>query len=201
MGKLRQIYLGKIIDLDLSCHIFMTDTSQTVGKFEFFQHVNTLVAIKNHLIGIGYPLVGKELKMAEQQQRLIQFDTLNDFPVAGLVQVAVAGIHPHQLDIVTLKKESGVFIDGNINILNYITMEKNEMIEKMVSILASEFEVEESEITPDAKIKETLHLDSLSLVDMVALIEDEFGAKIPNADLPTIKTFADLYEYVYARQQ
>ena len=75
------------------------------------------------------------------------------------------------------------------------------MIEKMVSILASEFEVEESEITPDAKIKETLHLDSLSLVDMVALIEDEFGAKIPNADLPTIKTFADLYEYVYARQQ
>ncbi|MBR3979725.1 MAG: acyl carrier protein [Bacteroidales bacterium] len=80
-------------------------------------------------------------------------------------------------------------------------MEKNEMIEKMVSILASEFEVEESEITPDAKIKETLHLDSLSLVDMVALIEDEFGAKIPNADLPTIKTFADLYEYVYAHQQ
>ena len=44
-------------------------------------------------------------------------------------------------------------------------MEKNEMIEKMVTILADEFEVETSEITADAPIKETLHLDSLSLVD------------------------------------
>ncbi|MBE6293027.1 MAG: acyl carrier protein, partial [Bacteroidales bacterium] len=34
-------------------------------------------------------------------------------------------------------------------------MEKNEMIEKMVTILADEFEVETSEITADAPIKET----------------------------------------------
>ena len=75
-------------------------------------------------------------------------------------------------------------------------MEKNEMIEKMVSILASEFEVEESVITPEANIKETMHLDSLSLVGMV---QEEFGVTIPNADLPSIKTFADLYDYVYSR--
>lgn len=79
-------------------------------------------------------------------------------------------------------------------------MEKSEMIQKMVSILAEEFEVEESTIKPEAQIKETMHLDSLSLVDLVGLVEEEFGVKIPNADLPTIKTFADLYEYVYTRQ-
>ncbi|MBO4588131.1 MAG: acyl carrier protein [Bacteroidales bacterium] len=80
-------------------------------------------------------------------------------------------------------------------------MEKDEIIKKMVSILASEFEVEEDIITPEANIKETMHLDSLSLVDMVGLVEEEFGVEIKTADLPKIKTFADLYEYVFANQK
>lgn len=75
------------------------------------------------------------------------------------------------------------------------------MIKKMVSILASEFEVEEELITPEANIKETMHLDSLSLVDMVGLVEEEFGVEIKTADLPSIKTFADLYEYVFTNQK
>jgi len=74
------------------------------------------------------------------------------------------------------------------------------MIKKMVTVLASEFEVNEEDIKPEANIKETMHLDSLSLVDMVGLIEEEFGVEIKTADLPTIKTFADLYDYVYDHQ-
>lgn len=79
-------------------------------------------------------------------------------------------------------------------------MEREEMIKKMVTVLASEFEVNEEEIKPEANIKETMHLDSLSLVDMVGLIEEEFGVEIKTADLPTIKTFADLYDYVSDHQ-
>ncbi len=79
-------------------------------------------------------------------------------------------------------------------------MEREEMIKKMVTVLASEFEVNEEDIKPEANIKETMHLDSLSLVDMVGLIEEEFGVEIKTADLPTIKTFADLYDYVYDHQ-
>ena len=73
------------------------------------------------------------------------------------------------------------------------------MIKKMVSVLASEFEVEEDILKPEANIKETMHLDSLSLVDMVGLVDEEFGVVIKTADLPTIKTFADLYDYVFTR--
>ncbi len=73
------------------------------------------------------------------------------------------------------------------------------MIKKMVSVLASEFEVEEDILKPEANIKETMHLDSLSLVDMVGLVDEEFGVEIKTADLPTIKTFADLYDYVFTR--
>lgn len=46
-------------------------------------------------------------------------------------------------------------------------MEKRELIEKINAALADEFEVDESVITPEAPIKETLELDSLSLVDLL----------------------------------
>ena len=78
-------------------------------------------------------------------------------------------------------------------------MDKKELIAKINACLAEEFEVEESIITPEAPIKQTLQLDSLSLVDMVALIENEFGVKIPTADLGQIKTFQALYDYLAER--
>ncbi|MGM9749365.1 MAG: acyl carrier protein [Candidatus Cryptobacteroides sp.] len=78
-------------------------------------------------------------------------------------------------------------------------MEKQELIEKINSTLAKEFEVEESVLTPEASIKDTLELDSLSLVDMVALIDDEFGVKINGGEIAQIKTFQALYDYVYEK--
>ena len=78
-------------------------------------------------------------------------------------------------------------------------MEKQELINQVNEVLAEEFEVEASEFAPDAVIKETLQLDSLSLVDLVALIESTFSVKIQNSELSSIKTFADLYEFIYAR--
>ena len=78
-------------------------------------------------------------------------------------------------------------------------MEKSELIAKVNSVLAEEFEVDESIFTPQANIKQTLELDSLSLVDMVALIENEFGVKIPSAELIKIPTFEALYDYLAER--
>ncbi|MCQ2204674.1 MAG: acyl carrier protein [Bacteroidales bacterium] len=78
-------------------------------------------------------------------------------------------------------------------------MENQELIAHINEVLADEFEIEVSDITPDANIKETLQLDSLSLVDMVALIENEFCVKIQNSELPTIQSFADLYAFIGAR--
>lgn len=80
-----------------------------------------------------------------------------------------------------------------------IKMERQELIGKINSALADEFEVEESVITPDAPIKETLELDSLSLVDLVALIESNFGIKIGGTQVSSIKTFEALYDFVYER--
>ncbi|MCQ2360316.1 MAG: acyl carrier protein [Paludibacteraceae bacterium] len=75
-------------------------------------------------------------------------------------------------------------------------MEKAELIEKVNSILSEEFEVETDVMTPDANIKQTLQLDSLSIVDMVALIENEFGVKIKPAEVSGLTTFGKLYDYI-----
>lgn len=76
-------------------------------------------------------------------------------------------------------------------------MEKVELIGKLNKILAEEFEVEESKITPEANIKDTLMLNSLDIVDMIAIIEYEFGYKISTEDYKKIKTFAQLYDFLY----
>ena len=78
-------------------------------------------------------------------------------------------------------------------------MEKNALIAKINETLAEEFEVEVSDITPEANIKETLQLDSLSLVDMVALVESEFGVKIQGAEMLKIQTFQALYDDIAER--
>ena len=75
-------------------------------------------------------------------------------------------------------------------------MTKQEIIEQVNALLAEEFEVAQSDITPDANVKETLSLDSLSLVDMVALVQQTYKVTIPVSDLHKIQTFDNLYDYI-----
>ena len=59
-------------------------------------------------------------------------------------------------------------------------MTRNEIIEKVNALLAEEFEVNAEAFTPDANVKDTLSLDSLSLVDLVMVINH---AKLQNVVL------------------
>lgn len=79
-------------------------------------------------------------------------------------------------------------------------MTRNEIIEKVNALLAEEFEVDAEAFTPNANVKDTLSLDSLSLVDLVALIQQNYKVKIPVTDLRTIVTFNDLYDYIESHQ-
>lgn len=75
-------------------------------------------------------------------------------------------------------------------------MTRNDIIEKVNALLSEEFEVESALFSPDANVRDTLSLDSLSLVDLVALIQHTYKINIPVADLRNIKTFNDLYDYI-----
>ena len=67
-------------------------------------------------------------------------------------------------------------------------------------MLADEFEVEQSEFTPDANLKDTLQLDSINLVDLIALVQMTYKITIPVSDLKQIQTFSDLYDYIEQHQ-
>lgn len=69
-----------------------------------------------------------------------------------------------------------------------------EIIEKATTVLAEEFEVEASEITPEASLKETLGLDSLDLVDVVVLVEQHFGVTLTAPDFIGVVTFQNFYD-------
>jgi acyl carrier protein len=77
---------------------------------------------------------------------------------------------------------------------------REEIIAHVNSILAEEFEIEESEFAPDANLKETLGLDSINLVDLIALVQFHYKVTIPVEDLKKIQTFTDLYDYIELHQ-
>ena len=75
-------------------------------------------------------------------------------------------------------------------------MTREEIVKQVNSLLAEEFEVNATNFTPDANVKETLNLDSLSLVDLVALVQQTYKVKILASDLRGIQTFNNLYDYI-----
>ena len=75
-------------------------------------------------------------------------------------------------------------------------MTNNEIVKQVNDLFSEEFEVESELLTPEANIRDVLSLDSLSLVDLVALIQQTYQIKVPIADLKNILTFADLYQYI-----
>ena len=77
---------------------------------------------------------------------------------------------------------------------------REEIIAEVNSLLAEEFEVEENEFAPDANLKETLNLDSINLVDLIALVQFTYKITIPVEDLKKIQTFTDLYDYIEQHQ-
>jgi len=78
-------------------------------------------------------------------------------------------------------------------------METAEIIEKINHFMVEEFEVEPGMITPQANLRETLQLDSLDYIDLVVVIESNFGFKVKAEDFTGITSFQDFYNYVIAK--
>jgi acyl carrier protein len=78
-------------------------------------------------------------------------------------------------------------------------MDKMTIVEKINGFLVEEFEVEADKITAEANLRETLELDSLDYIDLVVVIEGNFGFKVKPEDFASIVTFQNFYDYVINR--
>lgn len=75
-------------------------------------------------------------------------------------------------------------------------MERSELKEKVIEFLVDEFEIEQDVIADDAHLIDDLGLESLDFVDIVVIIEKEFGFKVKREDMKDIRVLNDLYNYI-----
>ena len=75
-------------------------------------------------------------------------------------------------------------------------MNKQEIIEKVNTLLVEEFELAPEKLTPAATLKDDLEIDSLDFVDIVVLIDNEFGFKPKTENFKTLKTLNDFYDFI-----
>ena len=70
------------------------------------------------------------------------------------------------------------------------------IISQVNSIMAEGFEVSPDLLTPKARLKEDLGLDSLDGVDLVVALEKTFNYRIAEQDARQIKTLQDIYNHI-----
>ncbi|MBR5700626.1 MAG: acyl carrier protein [Bacteroidales bacterium] len=75
-------------------------------------------------------------------------------------------------------------------------MERIEIEEKVREFLIEDIEIDEEKIVPQARLKEDLGIDSLDFVDIVVLVDKQFGFKIRQEEMKGIKTLSDFCDYI-----
>ncbi|HUM52838.1 MAG TPA: phosphopantetheine-binding protein [Chitinophagales bacterium] len=80
-------------------------------------------------------------------------------------------------------------------------MQNEEIIAKINNFFVEDFEADETSIVPEANMRKTLDLDSLDFVDLVVVIESNFGFKVKPEDFTNIVSFQDFYDYVIANSK
>ncbi|GHU68483.1 acyl carrier protein [Bacteroidia bacterium] len=75
-----------------------------------------------------------------------------------------------------------------------MTREKIDEIVK--DFLIEEIEVEEQVINPGANLKTDLGIDSLDFVDIVVIVERNFGFKIKAEEMQSVQTLKDFCDYI-----
>lgn len=76
---------------------------------------------------------------------------------------------------------------------------KNEIFEKVRSVVAEKLNLEEETIAPESAILEDLGADSLDVVDLVMALEEEFDIQVPDEDMENLTTVGDIVNYVVQR--
>ena len=75
-------------------------------------------------------------------------------------------------------------------------MDINEIYEKVDAFLIDELEIDEAKIEENARLKEDLGIDSLEVVDVIVLVEQEFGFKMRPEQFRDLKTYGEFCQFI-----
>jgi acyl carrier protein len=75
-------------------------------------------------------------------------------------------------------------------------MSREEVVAKVNKFLIEEIEIDANLIKDNALLKDDLGIDSLDFVDIVVIVERNFGFKIKPEEMKGIKTLSQFYDYI-----
>lgn len=75
-------------------------------------------------------------------------------------------------------------------------MEREQITQIINEFLVEELEIEAS-LTEEAHLKNDLGIDSLDFVDIVVVVDREFGFKIQREEMIGVDTLGKFYDYIY----
>ena len=76
-------------------------------------------------------------------------------------------------------------------------MTKNELFERIVSILTDSFEIETARITPEARLYDDLDIDSIDAVDLIVQLKPLLGRNLQPDAFTAVRTVQDIVDVVH----
>ncbi|MGC6769283.1 acyl carrier protein [Enterococcus sp. LJL128] len=75
-------------------------------------------------------------------------------------------------------------------------MTREEVLKKVATIISNHFDVDAENVTDQLNIKDDLNADSISVMEFVLELEDEFGTEISDEDAEQIETVGAAVDYI-----
>ncbi len=69
-------------------------------------------------------------------------------------------------------------------------------MDRIKRVIVNQFGVDESKITENSSFLDDLGLDSLDIIDLIMIFEEEFKIEIPDKEAEKIKTVGDMIRYL-----
>ncbi|GAA2577710.1 acyl carrier protein [Dactylosporangium fulvum] len=77
---------------------------------------------------------------------------------------------------------------------------REEIAEGLAEILEEVAGVNPDDVAEEKSFTDDLDVDSLSMVEVVVAAEEKFGVKIPDDEVPNLKTVGDAVSYIVKSQ-
>lgn len=78
-------------------------------------------------------------------------------------------------------------------------MTRTEIEEKVKAFLIDDLEIDEDKVFDDAKLKDDMGIDSLDFVDIVVIVEKNFGFKIKAEEMTGVTTLKEFCDYIESK--
>jgi acyl carrier protein len=76
-------------------------------------------------------------------------------------------------------------------------MTKNELFDRIVTILHDSFEIEPALITPEARLYDDLDIDSIDAVDLIVQLKPLLGRSLQPDAFKSVRTVQDIVDVLY----